>query len=309
MNKPLSVTFWGVRGSHPVPGSRTVGFGGNTTCLQVSAGGLTIIIDAGTGIINLGKKLVGEYFESGSENSLDATVFFTHLHHDHTQGLPFFQPLYLGQSVLHLFGPRNFGDELAVVLERSMIPPNFPVDFYHSNSIKEITSIKENNIIVFNPPDPTPHVINRFRDTVDAHKAESQVVVRVHSDYSHPVNGVLVYRIEYGGKSVVFATDIEGYAYGNTKLIQFARNADLLIHDSQYSIEQYVSLPTPRQGYGHSTPEMAIEVARKAGVKTLACTHHDPASSDTILKKNQTKYKRRFKDLFYTREGLTHTVE
>ena len=125
MGKEFKVTFWGVRGSHPVPGKDTLLFGGNTTCLEVSIGRVTLIIDAGTGIIKLGHRLVADYFSSNAKNPLELTLLFTHLHHDHTQGLPFFAPLYLGQTRLHIFGPRNFGDELNTTLERSMIPQTF----------------------------------------------------------------------------------------------------------------------------------------------------------------------------------------
>jgi ribonuclease BN (tRNA processing enzyme) len=306
MAEEFKVTFWGVRGSYSSPRKDTLQFGGNTTCLEVSIGSTIIIIDAGTGIINLGQKLASDYFNRGGKGPLELTLLFTHLHHDHTQGLPFFAPLYLGQTVLHLFGPRNFGNELNITLERSMIPPNFPIDFYHANSIKQITTIKENNIILLDTKVTTPKLLNRYRDKPEL--KPSTVVIKVMNDHSHPANGVFVYRIEYAGKSVVFATDVEGYIFGDVKLIQFAKETDLLIHDSQYSNEQYTALPTPKQGFGHSTPEMAIEVAQKAGAKTLALTHHDPLSSDSILKKNQTKYKKRFSSLFYVHEGLTVTV-
>jgi ribonuclease BN (tRNA processing enzyme) len=301
IQEEFKVTFWGVRGSYPAPGKDTLLFGGNTTCLEVGIGSTTIIIDAGTGIIKLGHKLV-----SDGKKPLKLTILFTHLHHDHTQGFPFFAPLYLGKSVLNLFGPRNFGNELIISLERSMIPPNFPVDFYHSNSLKSTQTVKESNIILFDTRDPTPRVINRYHERVTL--KDSTIAVKIMNDHSHPANGVLVYRIENSGRSIVFATDVEGYQFGDTKLIQFAKGADLLIHDAQYSREQYSELPAPRQGFGHSIPEMAIEVARKAQVKSLALTHHDPGSSDAVLKRNQSKYRRRFDNLFYVREGMSVTV-
>jgi ribonuclease BN (tRNA processing enzyme) len=302
----FDVTFWGVRGSYPVPGKNTQLFGGNTTCIQITIGSTTIIFDAGTGIIKLGQKLASDYFQSKSKQPLKLTLFFTHLHHDHTQGLPFFAPLYLGQTILYLFGPRNFGNELNITLERSMIPPNFPVDFYHSTSVKCVKTIKENNIILLDTKDLTPRTINRYHEK--AAIKDSTIAVKVMNEYSHPANGVLVYRIEHSRRSVVFATDVEGYLFGDTKLIQFAKGADLLIHDAQYSMEQYCAMPTPRQGFGHSIPEMAIEVARQAEVKSLALTHHDPESSDAVLKRNQSKYRRRFANLFYASEGMNVTV-
>jgi len=303
MSDDFKATFWGVRGSYPVPGKDTVYFGGRTTCIEIKVSNVTIIVDAGTGIIPLGNAATENHFKENPDAPLELTVLFTHLHHDHTQGLPFFTPLYLGQSRLHFFGPLNFDSELQTVLERSMTPPNFPIDLRSSNSIKQFSTIGEQNLILFHLPETTPILVNRFQDTYEITKKTA--VIRVMTDFSHPANGVLVYRIDYGGKSLVFATDVEGYLYGNAKLIHFAQGADLLIHDAQYSAEQYTALPTPRQGFGHSVPEMAIEVGKKAGVKNLVLTHHDPTATDAQLKKIFTKYKRRFPALLMAREGLT----
>jgi phosphoribosyl 1,2-cyclic phosphodiesterase len=306
MKEEFTVTFWGVRGSYPVPGKNTLHYGGSTTCIDVTIGKVIIIIDAGTGIVNLGNTLAANYFKEGGKGALNLTVLFTHLHHDHTQGLPFFTPLYLGPSKLYLFGPLDFGEELRTVLEQSMTPPNFPVDIRSANSIKLYETIGENHLILYQLPDLKPNMINKFHDTYKI--TDSTVVVKVMKDFSHPSNGVFVYRVEYSGKAIVFATDVEGYLFGNSKLISFSENADLLIHDAQYTREQYTALPTPRQGFGHSIPDMAIEVAKKAGVKTLVMTHHDPTATDTQLKRNQTKYKRQFSNLFYAREGLSFHI-
>ncbi len=306
MKDDFRVTFWGTRGSHPVPGKDTLVFGGNTSCLEVTIGRSTIIIDAGTGIIELGKKIAVDYFKEGKDTPLEITILFTHLHHDHTQGLPFFMPLYLGQSVLHFFGPQNFGEELNTVLERSMKPPNFPINFSSVQSVKNITTLKENNIVLLDVNNPNPKVINKFVNKPAI--KDSTIVIKVMNDYSHPANGVFVYRIEFRKKSIVFCTDVEGYIFGNRKLIQFAKGTDLLIHDAQYTKEQYTSLPTPKQGYGHSTPEMAIEVAEKAEVKKLALTHHDPSSIDENLENNQKKYKSNFNNLIYASDGYTFQI-
>ena len=307
MKDDFKITFWGTRGSYPVPGKNTIEFGGNTTCLEVSIGKTTIIIDAGTGIIHLGKKIALDYFKEGKANPLELTILFTHLHHDHTQGLPFFTPLHLGQSILHFFGPRNFGMELDTILESSMKPPNFPIHLSTAQSVKNVTTLNENNIILLDANKQTPRMINTFFEKPDL--KETTILIKVMNDYSHPANGVFVYRIEYGTKSIVFCTDVEGYMYGNTKLIKFAQGTDLLIHDAQYSKEQYTGLSIPTQGYGHSIPEMAIEVARKAEVKNLALTHHDPTIADEQLKENLINYQKKFKNLFYATEGSTFHVE
>ncbi|HEB30332.1 MAG TPA: MBL fold metallo-hydrolase [Spirochaetes bacterium] len=306
MKKDFKVTFWGVRGSHPVPGKNTLKFGGNTTCLEVSIDSVTIIIDAGTGIINLGNRIVADFFSKGGKPPLELTLLFTHLHQDHTQGLPFFVPYYLGQSILNFFGPLNFNEELHKVLEKSMAPPNFPIDFDSSSSVKNINTVKENSVILLDTDDKKPQNINIFHNKPEI--KNTSILIRIMNGFSHPSNGIYIYRIEYGGKSVVFCTDVEGYLYGDSKLINFAKGADLLIHDAQYSKEQYTSLPVPRQGFGHSTPEMAIEVAKAAEVKNLAITHHDPASLDKQLDEYNSKYKKQFDKLFYTREGETFQI-
>jgi phosphoribosyl 1,2-cyclic phosphodiesterase len=296
MNEDFTVTFWGVRGSYPVPGSATVMFGGNTTCLGVTIGKLNIVIDAGTGIIEAGKKIAERHFETKSKEPLQVTIIFSHLHHDHTQGLPFFTPLFLGNSVIHFFGPMNFGGELGSVLERSITPPNFPINFHQANSEKRIHTIYDNNLILLDSEEPVPALKNKFMDHVETKK--STVVIRVLNDYSHPANGVFVYRIEYGKRSVVFATDVEGYLFGDARLAHFSKGADLL-----------TALPVPKQGFGHSIPEMAIEVAQRAGVKTLALTHHDPSSDDGVLKKNEARYRKEYPNLFYAREGQTYAID
>jgi ribonuclease BN (tRNA processing enzyme) len=305
MSRPFTVKFWGVRGSYPVSGKDHASFGGSTTCLEISIGHTIIIIDAGTGIIPLGNRIAADFF-SRKDELLELTLLFTHLHHDHSQGLPFFTPLFLGQSLIHLFGPRNFGQELARVLEYSMTPPNFPIDLHQTNSVKELHTVRESSRILMDSEHSKPALYNRFQDSIPVR--DTSILISIHHDYSHPTDGVLIYKIEYQGKSVVFSTDVEGYLYGNNKLINYAKNADLLIHDAQYSTEEYTALPTPKQGFGHSTPEMAIEVAQKAKVKNLALTHHDPRSVDSALKKNELGYQKKLKNLFYAREGATFTV-
>ena len=308
MSEDFKITFWGVRGSHPVPGKDTIQFGGNTTCAEVSAENARIIIDAGTGIIELGKKLLSEHFSSKNpDKQLNIIILFTHLHHDHTQGLPFFAPLFFGKSILNLFGPINFGSELKLVLERSMTPPNFPIDFFQTNSMKKMYTINDSNEIVINSKTGDVTLLNKYHDKVPENN--ENLKIEIMNDYSHPANGVLIYKIIYKDRILVFSTDVEGFMFGNSKLINFSKNAAILVHDAQYTKEEYVALPIPKQGFGHSIAEMAIEVAKKANVKNLILTHHDPNRTDSELRKMQSKYRRRFKNLTYAKEGLTIEVD
>ena len=243
MSETVTVKFWGVRGSYPTPGKNTVRFGGNTSCVEVRAGKHIIILDAGTGIIPLGQELA-------RTKQLNATILLSHLHHDHTQGFPFFLPAYIPSARLHIFGPTT----AAETLDTNQSPRTFPIGLQDMNATKEIRSLKETDILTF---DLTSVKVNASSSAPEA------VSVKVYRSHAHP-GGVYVYRIDYRGRSLVYATDTEGYVGGDRKLAAFARGADLLIHDAQYSEEHYrgqiAGLP-PTQGYGHSTGQMACELA------------------------------------------------
>jgi ribonuclease BN (tRNA processing enzyme) len=121
---------------------------------------------------------------------------------------------------------------------------------------------------------------------------------------AHPLNGVMLYRVYYKNKSFVFATDIEQQEGGYPEVIEFARGADLLIHDAQYLPDEYFSRAKPRQGWGHSTVDSAVEVAQKAGVKKLALFHHEPTHDDRMMKKIGIHAKRLFRSTVVAHEGM-----
>lgn len=296
----ISVTFWGVRGGYPKPGPTTNKFGGNTTCLEIRAGCHLIIIDAGTGIIGLGEKLIAQH--QADEKPIVATLLFTHTHHDHTQGFPFFMPSYLGSSVLYIFGPKWLHQDLEVVLAHAMLPPVFPVTLDELRSMRLIRNLSESDMIVLDEPDAPPRVCNVYRESGECSPWE--VRVRGMRSYAHP-QGVFVYRVEMGDSKLVFATDVEGYAGGDRQLIQFAHGADLLVHDAEYTAEEYLAGNSAKQGWGHSTWEMAIEVAQAAGVKKLVLTHHNASHSDAFLEDIERQAQELFPETMMAREGLT----
>jgi phosphoribosyl 1,2-cyclic phosphodiesterase len=301
MSEPtFSVTFWGVRGGYPKPGPTTNKFGGNTTCLEVRAGHHLIIMDAGTGIIGLGEKLMAQH--QADKKPIVATILFTHTHHDHIQGFPFFVPSHLGSSVLHIFGPKWLHQDLEAVLARAMLPPVFPVNPDELRSLRFIRNISESEMLVVSEPNAPPQVCNVYREVEACLLWE--VRVRIMRSYAHP-QGVFVYRIEMGDRQLVLATDVEGYAGGDQQLIQFARGADLLIHDAEYTTEEYLDGNPPRQGWGHSTWEMSIEVAQAAGVKKLALTHHNAHHDDAFLEDIEQQAQALFPATVVVREGLT----
>jgi phosphoribosyl 1,2-cyclic phosphodiesterase len=296
----FSATFWGVRGGYPKPGPTTNRFGGNTTCLEVRAGGHLIIIDAGTGIISLGERLTAQH--EADKKPIVATILFTHTHHDHTQGFPFFTPAHLGSSVLYIFGPKWLHQDLESVLAHAMLPPVFPVDPDELRSLRVIRNVSESEMIVWSEPGAPPQVCNVYREAEECPPWE--VRARVMRSYAHP-QGVLVYRIEMGDKKLVFATDVEGYTGGDRQLIKFSRGADLLIHDAEFTSEEYLDGNPTRQGWGHSTWEMAVEVAQATGAKKLVLTHHNAHHDDAFLEDIERQAQALFPATIVAREGLT----
>lgn len=302
----FTVKFRGIRGSHPVPGPETVRFGGNTSCVEVHAGDHLIILDAGTGIISLGNDLLKSHFASGTDvanrDPITFTILFSHTHHDHTQGFAFFKPAYIPTSTCYIFGPRLLEEELEEGLTKAMVSPYFPVQLEDLPSFRKIRSIHESEVIFYEDVKTHPKVYNYYRDNHSGQKHQ----VRVHTMHSlaHPNGGVFVYRIEMDGKSVVFATDTEGYVGGDQRLVQFAKGATLLIHDSQYMHPDYVKGAISVQGYGHSTVDMAAEVAKQAGVGQLALFHYDPQYNDSVILEMEKRAQSIFKNSIAGYEGL-----
>lgn len=292
MSEEPKIKFWGVRGSYPAPGAGTIKYGGNTACVEIQVGGRTIILDAGTGIIPLGRELA-------RRRTSEILLLVSHLHHDHTQGFPFFVPAYVPNTRLHIFGPGGTPETLRRVLEHNQSSETFPVSLRDMASLKDIQSVRETQVIVW--------------DEAGARVAESTaglsndaVLIRLHKSYAHP-GGVYVYRITWRGKSIVYATDTEGYVGTDRKLVQFAKDADVLIHDAQYLEEHYrgqlAGFPST-QGYGHSTVTMACEVAAAAEVGQLILFHHDPAYSDAMVAGMELTAKLQFEKSQAAYEGL-----
>jgi phosphoribosyl 1,2-cyclic phosphodiesterase len=296
MADELTVKFWGVRGSYPTPGAGTVKYGGNTASVEIRAGERTIILDAGTGIIPLGRELV-------RRRTTEVLLLLSHLHHDHTQGLPFFVPAYLPNAKLHIFGPDGTNESLRKILERNQTFDTFPVSLRDMASSKNIQSVRESQVIVWEK--------EGIRVTEDGQGlSEEAIVIRIHRSYAHP-GGVFIYRIGWRGKSIVYATDTEGYSGMDRRLVKFAAEADVLIHDAQYLDEHYWGqLPgfPSTQGYGHSTVTMACKVAASARVGQLILFHHDPSYSDGMISSMEASARRKSGNVQAAFEGLEVVV-
>jgi phosphoribosyl 1,2-cyclic phosphodiesterase len=242
----VKITFWGTRGSIPTPGQRTVRYGGNTACVEVrDAAGALLILDAGTGLRELGLALNG-----AGPFSID--LLLSHLHWDHIQGIPFFRPAYDARSELRIYGPAQ-SRSLKDLLGLGMDDPFFPVDL-------DALPIKLS--------------IDDFRS--GERRALGPFTVQA-AGLFHPAPA-LAYRIEAGGRSLVYATDTEDPFSGKANpVIPLARGAHTLIHDAQFLDDDF------KRTWGHSTVAKAIDVAVEAKVGRLVLYHHDPDRSDDAL--------------------------
>jgi phosphoribosyl 1,2-cyclic phosphodiesterase len=303
-NSKLVIKFWGVRGSYPVPGPQTVKYGGNTSCVEVRNDNHRIIFDAGTGIIGLGDQILAEH-RTPNDNSTDPLVFsilLSHTHYDHIQALPFFQPAYLSQASMHVFGPQVLGYDLRESISETMNARYCPVRLEEMNSHKVIVNMADTDRLLFQNSNKVPRVITAREEMANLHH-EDLLVSMMHS-YAHPKDGVFVFKVQNNGHGVVYATDTEGYRGGDSRLIKFAQGADVLIHDAQYTTEEYTDANASKQGFGHSTVDMACEVAEKAKVKQLVLFHHDPRHDDEIMKSLEEYARRLFKNAIAAYEGL-----
>jgi phosphoribosyl 1,2-cyclic phosphodiesterase len=311
MQNSFRVKFWGVRGSHPAPGAGTVHFGGNTACVEIQASGKTIVIDAGTGIISLGREFSRRAALMGAPVNL--TLLLSHLHHDHTQGLPFFLPLHSAATSMTLIGPDFCGPNLEVAIANVMHAPAFPMEWSGVRAEKSIQSIHSGQVLVLgdngqqlivHPSDKS--VIEEFINQQE----NEPVIVRSFYSQTHP-NGVMCYRVEWKQHAVVYASDVEGGPDVNWRLAKFARGADLLIYDAQYTDPHYLGLAPglpPTKGWGHSTVTMAADFAREAKVKQLALFHHEPAYEDWTIAQNEMDAQKRFPNSVAAFEGLEITL-
>lgn len=300
----FSIKFRGVRGSYPVAHKDYLKYGGNTSCVEINVGGHLIILDAGTGLIDLGNELMCKYIESGStiteRQPVNATILISHIHQDHILGIPFFKPMHLASTKLNLFGGVAQDENLEEELSKLLFTKTFPLDLGDIAAELTIQDLNEANYIILRKGEKP--IVTRVYDFYSQEQREDDVIISCYKSFAHPQSGVFVYKITYKGKSLVYATDKESYAGGDKKLIKFARNCDLLIHDAQYTTEDYLSLYTPKQGFGHSTYEMAIDAKEQIGAEKLVFFHFDPAYDDNKLDELSSQYEK--ENTIMAKEGL-----
>jgi phosphoribosyl 1,2-cyclic phosphodiesterase/ActR/RegA family two-component response regulator len=274
-DQPTRLKFWGVRGSIPTPGPGTVQFGGNTSCVEVRADGEIIILDAGSGMRRLGLSLAEEF----KDRSINMTLLITHTHWDHIQGFPFFVPAYNPQNKLRIVGFEGARKGLLSTLTSQMESPYFPVSMRQMPGNIDVTELKELEFSIGK--------------------------VRVGAAFvNHP--GVCVgYRLFTSGGSIAYLPDNEPFQrmrlYPGTqhtpdrmealkyaseqdqKIIEFIRDSDVLIVDSQYDDEEYQT----HAGWGHGCVDDVVALALFARVRQLFLFHHDPDHDDAQISRMQ----------------------
>jgi diguanylate cyclase (GGDEF)-like protein len=284
------VRFWGTRGSIASPGEHTARYGGNTSCVEVRApDGTVIVLDCGTGARELGLHLVRTM-----PSPMRLHLFIGHTHWDHIQGFPFFVPAFLPGSELNVYAPLGFQQSLEEAMSGQMEYSYFPVKLRDLRSRIHFTELEEGFFRVGE--------------------------VLVETQYLNHTAPTIAYRMSSAGATVAYVTDHEPFWKsedgilhhpGDQRHIAFMRGADLVIHDAQYTHEEYAN----RLGWGHSTIEYATDVALAAGARRLALFHHDPGHDDPAMERIETDARVRVKacggvlDVFAAREGLELQVD
>ena len=299
----FKIKFRGVRGSFPVADKDFMNFGGNTSCVEINAGGNLIILDAGTGIVKTGDELIQKHILSSinpdERTPIKAVILLSHIHQDHLLGLTFFKPMHLKSTEIEIFGSGNEEDNLAQNLSNLVFGKTFPLELSDICCNLNINNISDDYVIIAKP-DQKPVLVKKELAAAD----ENDVLISFYKSYVHPKNGVMVYKISYKGKSVVYATDKECYMGGDKKFVNFAKNCDILIHDTQYTTEDYLNPNSPKQGYGHSTYDMAVEVMKQTNARTLVCYHYDPNYNDEKLSRIKEHYCSNNPNIIFSYEGL-----
>lgn len=264
----MYVRFWGTRGSIATPGPSTLHFGGNTSCVElVTNSGVRFIFDCGTGARALGLDLL-----ANAPKPISANIMLGHTHWDHIQGFPFFAPVFIPENHFTVFAPQGVGRSITEVLSGQMEYTFFPVELGQLPSKIEFRELGEG--------------------------ASEMDGVRVIAQFLHHPTITLGYRIEADGFAVLYLTDHEPFSEslwrpdavpgqldsivhaGDRRHADFMANADLVIHDAQYTPEEYPA----KKNWGHSTYDYVVELAAAAGVRQVALTHHDPTHNDEMIR-------------------------
>lgn len=271
----FQIKFWGVRGSIPCPGSETVRYGGNTSCVEMQVGTERLIFDGGTGLRMLGESLL-------DEKPVTARLLFTHSHWDHIQGFPFFTPAFIKGNCFKIYAiPSPNGATMKQRLHDQMLHPNFPVPLQIMQANLEFFDLEAGETLNF---------------------GEITIETR---QLNHPGEAV-GYRVNWRGLSAAYITDTEHFPDTLDKnVLWLARSADVMVIDATYTDEEYNDPKHSRVGWGHSTWQEAVKIAKAARVKQLVLFHHDPAHDDDFLDRIGEEATLAFPRTVLAREGLS----
>jgi phosphoribosyl 1,2-cyclic phosphodiesterase len=265
----IAFTFWGVRGSIPVSNPERTQFGNNTPCIEVRAGNRLLIVDAGSGIVPLGVKLLAE-----GVRKID--LLLTHLHHDHVMGLFFLKPLYNPDVEVTIYCGNLDGATAEEPLRRLFSPPLFPITFESLAAKVIFKGFKAGETL----------------DLGDGIRVRTRLL-------NHP-SGSTAYRIEHAGSTLSIVTDMEHGTEGPcTKLTEFVRDSDALVYDAMMCPTEYPKC----KGWGHSTPDEGVALCKQASVRTLIAFHHHPAYADDKLAQLDAYLGKIMPGSFLAREG------
>jgi phosphoribosyl 1,2-cyclic phosphodiesterase len=273
IRKRFQIKFWGVRGSIPCPGPETVRYGGNTPCVEMIVGGQRLIFDGGTGLRVLGQSLL-------SQMPVEAHLFFTHSHWDHIQGFPFFVPAFIKGNTFHIYGAiAPNGATIKQRLHDQMLHPNFPVPL----------QIMQAEL--------------KFYEIEVEEKLKIGEVVLETAKLNHPGEAI-GYRVSWQGRSAAYITDTEHFPDRlDENVLKLAQNADVMIIDATYTDEEYNSPTGSKVGWGHSTWQEAVKLAKEAKVRQLVVFHHDPLHNDDFLDHISEQAALAFPNTILAREG------
>jgi phosphoribosyl 1,2-cyclic phosphodiesterase len=268
----MKLEFWGVRGSLPVSGKDKIKYGGHTSCYYlVTSEGKWIIVDAGTGIKNLGESLIRQ----GGEDPVEIHLLMTHFHLDHIIGLPYFAPLYSPKTTLNIYADSN-PEQTEKFLCALMGGRYFPLEFGETPSKKVYKKIPEKEFLI----------------------GETTIS---YCPLTHP-QASISYKLQEKDKKIVFATDTEHPKDGlDMMLASFAREADIFVYDAMFTPEEYEA---GRQGWGHSTWLEGTKLAQEAGVRKLYLSHYNPDHSDKQIDEFVSLAREKFPQTYEAMEGL-----
>lgn len=282
----MYLTFWGVRGSYPVPGPATVRYGGHTSCVEVrSASGQCLVVDAGTGLRALGKKLAAESFEN-EENVYN--LILSHVHWDHIQGLPFFEPAYLGGSKIVVHAPRAAADELRQVITGITRHEFFPVDLEAVPADFEFCEVMPGQPFKIGDFDILPIGLNHPFGAV-GYRIDAEDRSLAYISDTAPFDRMLHKQHFTAAPEEPSEDDRKVLSEMRASLVKALNKVDTVIYDTHFTADEYENFPH----WGHSTPEHALEVCAESGVRQLVLYHHAPSHNDDTMDKIGAEFHKR----------------